>query len=102
MRTLAEASEITGVSEYEGGLRLHFSPIPNWYMKCGCPCPVCDNKMLRGWSVGERTIALCHDCGSLFWCDTGLVEHTFTGDKNFFAGQALIIVGELISKSKRR
>ena len=52
MRTLEEAVELPGISKYEGpggGLNLHFSPIPNWYMKMGCDCPVCNSPIEWDW-----------------------------------------------------
>ena len=67
MRTLEEAAELSGISKTENGLNLHFSPIPNWYMKMGLDCPVCDNPIDWDWQwhdkvpmvTTEITPALC-------------------------------------------
>ena len=53
MKTLEEAAEIQGVSIDGDRLNLHFSPIPNWYMKCGLPCPICENEIVWGF-IGEK------------------------------------------------
>ena len=53
MKTLEQAAKETGVSKTDFGLNLHFSPIPNWYMKCGLDCPICDNPI--DWDfIGEK------------------------------------------------
>lgn len=49
MKTLEEATKMVGVTRTDFGLRLHFSPIPNWYMKCGTNCPVCNNPIDWDW-----------------------------------------------------
>ena len=58
MRTLDEAAEIVGVSKASDGLNLHFSPIPNWYMKMGCGCPICDNPIDWDWEWAEKPPAI--------------------------------------------
>ena len=70
MRTIEEAIELPGISKYTGageGLNLHFSPIPNWYMKMGCDCPICSNPIDWDWQwhsdkpmvTTENTPMLC-------------------------------------------
>lgn len=49
MRTLDEATQLSGISRTEMGLNLHFSSIPNWYMRMGVDCPVCDNPIDWDW-----------------------------------------------------
>ena len=55
MKTLQEATKTQGVSfEQGGGLRLHFSPIPNWYgCVLGFDCPVCNQSIDWKWVNGK-------------------------------------------------
>ena len=57
MRTLEEAAQTSGISMAENGLNLHFSPIPNWYMKMGYNCPVCDNPIEWDWQWYDKSPA---------------------------------------------
>ena len=60
------------------------------------PCPKCNNIFLRGWAAKERTLALCYDCGSVFWCDSGEIIETMKGNKENWGAKALVIVGSLL------
>ncbi len=55
MKTLEQACEIQGITKTEGGLNLHFSPIPNWY-HCftGFDCPICDNPIDWDWHFAQQ------------------------------------------------
>ena len=53
MKTLEEAAAVQGVSLKGDGLRVHFSPIPNWYA-CfsGFDCPRCNSLIDWKWVNG--------------------------------------------------
>ena len=54
MKTLEEAVKIQGVSLLDDGLRVHFSPIPNWYgCFTGFDCPRCNQSIDWKWVNGK-------------------------------------------------
>ncbi len=56
MKTLIEAAKQVGITLFQDGLRIHFSPLPNWYA-CfvGFDCPVCDHPITWEWVNGKLT-----------------------------------------------
>ena len=50
MKTIEEATEIQGITKHGDGLRLHFSPLPNWYSFQGVDCPRCDQSIEWTWN----------------------------------------------------
>jgi len=97
MITLEEAAKEPGITRWDKGLRLHFSPIPNWYACIiGLICPICDNHINWEWDwegplpvvtnraprkspevtgakledYGHRYIALtCNECGTKLFAE---------------------------------
>ncbi|WXG41464.1 MAG: hypothetical protein WED07_11975 [Candidatus Freyarchaeum deiterrae] len=59
-------------------------------------CPKCKNtERLRGWNAKGRTLALCYDCGTIFWADSGEILTSLMGDKNIWGATAMALAFSL-------
>ena len=62
---------------------------------CGCcgekiACPNCGNtERVRSWGAKERTVALCYDCGAIFWADSGEILTYLEGDKQIWGAMGM-------------
>lgn len=68
---------------------------------CSCcdkpvPCPFCgQTELLRGWAVGDDTVALCYFCGTLFHTGTNEIFTVFDSDREVWGASAIAFVGYL-------
>jgi Zn-finger nucleic acid-binding protein len=63
-------------------------------------CPNCGNTdRLRGWGASGRTLALCYDCGAVFWADSGEILKFFEGNKDIWGAMGMALAFTLTTES---
>jgi len=59
-------------------------------------CPICwHERFLRGWLVRDHTLALCYNCGAVFYCDNGQVLEEFAGNRENWGAQGIALAATL-------
>nr|MDO8081856.1 hypothetical protein [Candidatus Freyarchaeota archaeon] len=65
-------------------------------------CPTCGNtERLLPLAFQPRTLALCYDCGAIFWADSGEILTSLVGDKSIWGATAMALVFSLKIEGSR-